>query len=227
MRNLVETHGGPFGSASGRALLGHAIQGALLAPILILGAASASAQSTDAGAIVKESCATCHTQSGNSAAPPFPKLSGLAPDYLAKQMRDVASGKRSSDIMGPILDELSRGEINALAEYFARQPRTPGIVTRPDLVDEGERVYREGNKEAGVPACAGCHTPDGGGAPRFPMIAAQNADYVVQQLKQFRSGERSNDFGKLMRTVVSRLTDAEILAVAQYVASMPVPPSAR
>ncbi|MFD2113817.1 c-type cytochrome [Thiorhodococcus fuscus] len=227
MRNFVETHGGPFGAVSGRALLGRAIQGAMLAPILILGVTSATAETVDAGRIVKDSCAACHTQSGNSVAPPFPKLAGMDPSYLAKQMRDVASGVRKSDIMGPIMAELERGQINALADYFARQPRTPGIVTHPNLVEEGERIYREGNKEHGVPACAGCHTPDGGGAPRFPMIAAQNADYVVQQLKNFRDGERANDLGRLMRTVVSRLSEAEILAVAQYVASMPVPPAAR
>lgn len=227
MRNLVETSGGPSGSVPGRASLGRVLEGLILAPILVLGATSAVAETVDAERIVKETCATCHTQTGNSLAPPFPKLAGMAPDYLAKQMRDIASGTRKSDIMVSILADLTRGQVNALAAYFGRQTRTPGIVTHPDLVAAGERVYHEGNRETGVPACAGCHTQNGGGAPRFPMIAAQNADYVVQQLQNFRSGARANDFGTLMRTVVARLSDAELQAVAQYVASMPVPPAAR
>jgi len=227
VRNLVETSDGPSGSVHARARFGRALQGLVLAPALVLTATSTVAETVDAARIVKETCATCHTQTGNSLAPPFPKLAGMAPDYLAKQMRDIANGTRKSDIMVSILGELTRGQVNALAAYFSRQTRTPGIVTHPNLVAEGERVYHEGNRETGVPACAGCHTQNGGGAPRFPMIAAQNADYVVQQLQNFRSGTRTNDFGTLMRTVVARLSDAELQAVAQYVASMPVPPAAR
>lgn len=107
--------------------------------------------------IVASQCATCHTESGNSAAPPFPKLAGMSADYLAKQLRDFASGVRKSEIMYPIANKLKRGEINALAGYFSARRRTPGIVSNPKLVAAGERVYREGNKENGVPACAGCH----------------------------------------------------------------------
>ncbi|AFL75359.1 cytochrome c553 [Thiocystis violascens DSM 198] len=199
----------------------------MLAALAALFATPLFAQTTDVDRLITDSCATCHTQTGNSLAPPFPKLAGLSAEYLAKQLRDVRSGARKSEIMQPILGDLSRGEIQAIANYFSRQQRTPGIVTNPKLIAAGERVYLEGNKENGVPACAGCHTKTGAGAPRFPMIAAQNAEYVIQQLRNFRSGERTNDFGMLMRTTVSRLTDDEIQAVAQYVASMPVPPVGR
>ena len=194
-----------------------------LAPILAaLSGTLAAAPLIDASQIVKDNCAACHTQTGNSIAPPFPKLAGMAPDYLAKQMRDFASGARKSDIMYPIASKLKRKEIDPLASYFSAQRRTPGIVSDPALASAGETLFLQGNPEKGVPACAGCHMPNGSGAPRFPMIAAQNADYVVQQLQNFRSGARANDFGLLMRTVSSRLTDEEIHAVAQYVASMPV-----
>jgi cytochrome c553 len=202
---------------------GKPIGGLALIPLMgLLVAPLQAAPPVDASQIVTTVCAACHTQTGNSIAPPFPKLAGMRADYLAKQLRDVASGARKSEIMYPIATKLKRNEIEPLANYFANQKRTPGIVTNPKLIAEGEVIFREGNKENGVPACAGCHTPNGGGAARFPMIAAQNADYVAQQLQNFRSGARSNDFGLLMRTVTSRLTDQEIQAVAQYVASMPV-----
>ncbi|HYN79008.1 MAG TPA: c-type cytochrome [Lamprocystis sp. (in: g-proteobacteria)] len=194
-----------------------------LGPLLaVLSAPLFAAAPVDANQIVANVCAACHTPTGNSIAPPFPKLAGLDPDYLAKQLRDVSSGARKSEVMQPITTKLSRAEIVALANYFSAQKRTSGIVTNPALIAAGEIVYKEGNKENGVPACAGCHMRNGGGAPRFPMVAAQNADYVVQQLQNFRSGTRSNDLGTLMRTVSKRLTDQEIQAVAQYVASMPV-----
>jgi cytochrome c553 len=190
-------------------------------------ATSLRAATMDANQIVTNVCAACHTQTGNSIAPPFPRLAGLQADYLAKQLRDVSSGARKSDIMLPIATKLSRAEIVALANYFSTQKRTPGVIADPKLVAAGEVIFKEGNKESGVPACAGCHGSTGAGAPRFPMIASQNADYLIQQLENFRSGARANDLGTLMRTVSRRLTDQEIKAVAQYVASMPVVPAGR
>lgn len=199
------------------------IVGLTLAPTLtILSASLLAAPPVDANQIVTNVCAACHTQTGNSIAPPFPKLAGSTPDYLAKQLRDISAGVRKSEVMQPIATKLTRQEIVALANYFGNQTRTPGIVTNPKLISDGEVVFKQGNKESGVPACAGCHGPNGGGTLRFPAIAAQNADYVSQQLANFRSGARANDLGQIMRTVASRLTDQEIQAVAQYVASMPV-----
>ena len=202
----------------------------LLAPALFITALSgdlAAAPTVDAAKIVREKCAACHTETGNSVAPPFPKLAGMHAEYLAKEMRDFASGARKSEIMHPIMQDVKRNEIDPLAHYFAAQRRTPGLVSDPSLIPEGKRLYHEGNKATGVPACAGCHMEDGGGAPRFPMIAAQNSEYVAQQLRHFHTAERANDFGLLMRTVGGRLTESEIVAVSQYVASMPVVPAGR
>ncbi len=227
VRKLANRPGGPKGAAIIRRGWGKVLGGLTLSPLMaVLLTPPAAAQSADISQKVKAECAACHTETGNSIALPFPKLAGLAPDYLAKQLRDFVSGARKNEIMFPIASQLSRADITALADYFSRQKRTPAMVTKPQLLAAGEIVFHQGNKENGVPACAGCHTRNGAGAPRFPMLAAQNPDYVVQQLQNFRSGARTNDFGKLMRTTVSRLTDDEIQAVAQYIASVP-PPAGR
>jgi cytochrome c553 len=70
-----------------------------------------------------------------------------------------------------------------------------------------------------VAACAACHSPTGSGNPqaKFPALKGQHAGYVVKQLKDFRSGARTNDAGSMMRGVAEKLTDAEIEAVAEYV----------
>lgn len=225
MKYFVETKGGPLGTAAWHGL-GKLIGRLMLTPLIaILSAPLAAAPPVDAKQIVTTVCAACHTETGNSIPPPFPRLSGLNADYLAKQLRDVASGERKSEIMTPIISKLKRNEILALANYFSRQTRTPGIISNPRLVAAGQVVFEQGNKENGVPACAGCHTKNGAGVPpRFPMLASQNADYVALQLQNFRVGLRSNDVGMVMRTTVRRLTDEEIQAVSQYVASLPVPP---
>jgi len=158
--------------------------GIAIGPFFALLSTSAVAADVDAAALVKESCAACHTETGNSVPPPFPKLAGLSPDYLAKQLRDVIGGSRKSEIMQPIATKLSRKEIAALARYYGAQRRTPGIVTDPTLISAGVVLFTEGDRERGVPGCACCHGTDGVGAPGYPNIASQNAGYVYLQLQE-------------------------------------------
>jgi cytochrome c553 len=70
-----------------------------------------------------------------------------------------------------------------------------------------------------VAACIGCHGPTGAGNPaaKFPRLAGQHAKYVENQLRAFKSGERDNDAGKMMRNIAGRMTEKEIRAVASYV----------
>ena len=73
----------------------------------------------------------------------------------------------------------------------------------------------------GLPACAGCHGPDGAGMPsQFPRLSGQFADYVETQLKLFRAGGRANDPNGMMRGVAARMSDQEMKAVAEYAAGL-------
>lgn len=78
-----------------------------------------------------------------------------------------------------------------------------------------------GNPELGrakSAPCAACHGEDGRGtAPNFPVLAGQYADYMVQALKQYRSGERNN---ALMAPMAANLSDADIEDLAAYYAAM-------
>jgi cytochrome c553 len=177
-------------------------------------------QARDAEEIIRELCIACHTVDGNAVVAAFPKLAGLHAEYLEKQLQDYATGARQHETMQAFAEDLSRNEMRALAAHFSEQRRHDGVVTEPELVEQGRRIYHEGNRERGVPACAGCHKPDGSGTPRSVMIAGQNAPYVQEQLSLFKNDRRANDRGRLMRTVAGRLTPEEIRAVAQYVASM-------
>jgi cytochrome c553 len=224
VRNCVENSGRPECAANAWRKLGKRSLALALLPLgaLVSGPLFAAAP-PDVSKTVKEVCAACHTETGNSVAPPFPRLSGMNSEYLAKQLRDIASGTRKSEIMAPIVSKLQRTEIEPLAIYFSSQARTPAVVSNPALVAQGQVIFNNGIQASGVPACAGCHQPNGAGvAPRFPMLASQNADYVASQLQNFKSGARANDYGLLMRSVAGRMTDQEMQAVAQYVASMPV-----
>ncbi len=174
--------------------------------------------------IVAAECVACHGLDGNGPVPTFPKLAGIQQEYLAKQLMELSNGTRKSEVMNPIAEKYSRAELFALATYFSGQLRKPGVVTNPALVDAGRVLYHQGNKETGVPACAGCHNPEGTGTPRSPMLAGQDPAYTLQQLRNFHHDVRTNDRGRLMRTVAGRMNEEEMRAVSEYIAGMAVTP---
>jgi cytochrome c553 len=181
-------------------------------------------EAKEAKDIVAAECVACHGLDGNGPVPTFPKLAGIQQEYLAKQLVELANGTRKSEVMKPIAEKYSQAELFALATYFSGQLRKPGVVTTPALVDEGRVLYHQGNKETGVPACAGCHKPDGTGTPRSPMLAGQDPAYTLQQLRNFDHDIRTNDRGRLMRTVAGRMNEEEMRAVSEYIAGMAVTP---
>ena len=79
-------------------------------------------------------------------------------------------------------------------------------------------LYEQGT--ATVPACVGCHLSDGVGAPRYPRLAGQRQAYVVQQLTTFKQGLRTNDRALVMRNIAANLTNEEMMAIAEYLASL-------
>jgi cytochrome c553 len=146
-------------------------------------------------------------------------------EYLVKQLNEFMTGKRKNDIMAPIVATLKPSDVAPLANYFAAQKMSPGVVTDKPLAEAGRRVFMDGNEDTGVPACAGCHQNDGlgrasGGSDiaRFPRLAGQNAEYLSNQLLSFKDGARANDPARIMRAVAKRLTEQEIKAVAEFIA---------
>jgi len=166
-------------------------------------------------------CVACHGQDGNSNGPEWPKLAGQHEEYLVRQLTLFKSGERDNVIMAGMSAPLTEQDIADIAAYYADQTLQPGVADEK-LVREGQRLYRAGDADLGVPACAACHGPDGKGNPasKFPAIGGQHAQYVETALKAFRDGavwgrgERANT---IMSGVARRLTDAEIRALASYI----------
>ncbi len=166
-------------------------------------------------------CATCHGTDGNSELAINPKIAGQNARYLIKQMRDFQSGARPGPIMAAMVVNLSDEDIEDLAAYYAAQ--TPTLLgADPEIVELAESLYRAGSRDLRVTACSACHSPTGkGNAPAgFPLLGGQHPEYTLQQLKDFRSGARANDTDGMMRLVAERLTDAELEALASYLAGL-------
>ncbi len=180
-----------------------------------------------AAPIVNQVCAGCHAADGNSASPANPKLAGQHAEYITKQLRDFKAamadpnkeGVRKSAVMGAMVANLSDEDMVNLGAYFAEKTIKPGAAKQPYTA--GEKLWRGGNPATGVPACAGCHGPTGAGIPvQFPRLGGQHADYIVAQLKAFRTRDRQNDAAKMMRTIADKMTEQEITAVANYIAGL-------
>lgn len=165
----------------------------------------------------KQVCMACHGPQGNSIVPIWPKLAGQHPDYIYKQLMEFKGGGRVNAQMSPMAAPLTEDEMRNVAAYYSSQTQTAG-TTAPEQAELGQRIFQGGNPDTGVPACSGCHGPTGEGLnlAKFPRIAGQHADYLVQTLKDFRAAARANDPNAMMRGSAARLTDDEITAVAQY-----------
>jgi cytochrome c553 len=177
-----------------------------------------AAQGTPTGA---PPCSQCHAYNGVSdASGAFPRLAGQSAYYLAKQLRDFASGVRTSALMTPIAKALSLtpGSIDDSAAYYAGQnapflPLKPGA---PALITRGQQLAKVGSEKQQIQACDSCHGPEGAGdPPAIPYLAGQYAHYIQFTLQMWQQGYRKSSADS-MQVVAKQLKDADIAAVAAY-----------
>lgn len=196
-----------------------------IALLLLLGALGAStpALTAEDGAVEegqKKStpCVACHGVDGNSANPQWPNIAAQHRQYTAKQLEAFKSGARKDPLMTPMAVGLSEDDMADLAAYFEAQTLT-GLEADPAKVSVGQRVYRGGDMDTGVAACAACHGPGGDGNPTagYPSIRGQHATYLATQLRAYRAGTRQTDQNQMMRDVTRTMSDEQIDAVASYV----------
>jgi len=164
-------------------------------------------------------CAACHGADGNSGTPAYPKLAQQHPEYLVKQLQEFKSDKRNNAVMKGFASALSDEDMKNIAYWVTTKKAKPGFAKDKELVTLGERIYRGGIADRQVPACAGCHSPNGAGIPsQYPRLSGQHADYAIAQLTAFRDGGRKNSLQ--MTQVAAKLNDREIRAVADYIAGL-------
>ncbi|TIH10643.1 cytochrome c [Pseudomonas leptonychotis] len=164
-------------------------------------------------------CGACHGADGNSAAPNFPKLAGQGERYLLKQLNDIKSGARPVVEMTGLLDNLSDQDLEDMSAYFASQKMSVGAAD-PKLVERGGELFRGGKLAEGMPACTGCHSPNGAGldAAGYPQLGGQHATYLAKQLTDFREGNRTNDGDSMiMRSIAAKLSNKDIEAVSSFI----------
>jgi len=163
-------------------------------------------------------CLTCHGPKGQSAVGTWPKLAGQHPAYLARQLKNYKEGVRANAIMMGMAAALTDQDMINIAAYLAQQQPSQGVAQNKDMIELGQSIYRGGIAAKGVPACAGCHSPNGAGIPaQYPRQGGQWAEYSNTQLMLFREGTRKNI---QMTTIATKLSDQEMKAVSDYMAGL-------
>jgi len=166
-------------------------------------------------------CAACHGADGNSVVPNWPKLAGQHTGYMERQVTLIKSGARNVPEMVGIVATMSDEDIQDIAAWFSSQTNNGGVADEA-AVFLGQRIYKAGNAETGVPACMSCHGPGGEGNPLagYPALAGQHATYVSKMLTGFRMGFNWGDDdapSEVMNGAALQLSKEEIEAVANYI----------
>lgn len=184
----------------------------------------------EAGKQKSAPCAACHGVDGNSVNPAWPNLAGQGEKYLVNQLQLFKDKIRVNTLMNPQAQNLSEQDMLDLAAYYSSQTPKIGVADTTKVFQGeeiyiiGERIYRGGNSESGVPACMSCHAPNGVGntAAMFPRLAGQHSLYTAAQLRAYRSGARyqPEDHLNMMKKITSYMTEQEIEAVAEYIAGL-------
>jgi cytochrome c553 len=167
-------------------------------------------------------CAGCHGVDGNSVVGQWPTLAGQRESYLFDQLEHIKDGERVIASMMGLLDAYDYDDLRDMAAYYAAQKVKVGQADKSNIA-LGEKIYRAGNLDSGVPACTGCHGAKGKGieSAGYPMLSGQKAEYVVTSLVAYQNGQRGYDSkGKSMQGIAAKLTLEEIQAVANYVSGL-------
>lgn len=163
-------------------------------------------------------CASCHGKDGNSVKEGVPNLAGQNPAYLLEQIEKFADGRRQDFVMQTLSANFTMEDKINIALYYEFHEVDP-VPVDASLAQKGKDIYAS--------VCQGCHGEGGKGEAGYARIAGQRIDYVTTTLKRFRDNhlvrekladvKRSNP---LMEQVTQNLSDEDINALANYVASL-------
>ena len=176
----------------------------------------AQAQTTSAAIAAPakaEVCTACHGPGGRSVQAQFPVLAGQTSRSLYLQLRDYQEGRRTHELMSPMVANLTRDDMRQLSDYFSAQKPAPQSFT-PD-----PEKARLGKLKADETLCTMCHLGGFAGQNEIPRVAGQHYDYVLKQLADFKARKRTNDAGS-MTSVSNTLNDKDIENLAHYLATL-------
>jgi cytochrome c553 len=120
----------------------------------------------------------------------------------------------ADDAKEPIGTRIVETPEDAERTEVLRDPRSGFIAYAPvGSVKKGEALAR---------GCATCHGVGLTGLGPVPGIAGRSPSYIARQLYDMQSGARRGEWTELMKQVVVKMSDEDLVNVSAYVASLPV-----
>jgi sulfide dehydrogenase cytochrome subunit len=191
----------------------HTTLRALLTSAAVVFAATAQADT------LYSACAGCHGTDGVSHSSHMPTIQGLNFQYFYATMRAYKKDQRPSTIMGRIAKGYRSSKLQRMALHFGRKPWT-GVRGDFDkeLAKRGELLHDE--------YCEECHEDNGHYQDRdTPPIAGQAKGYLVYQMIDYREDSEDLPRPPLMQSRLEKLSDDDLVALAEFYASNPPPPT--
>lgn len=172
--------------------------------------------------IVNGTCSVCHGHDGISPQASFPNLAGQTKTYLEAELNDFRDHSRADHdakaYMWSIAGSVSSKTITQVVQYFSALKPPKGVTgENPSEVAAGQKIFEQGIPSESVPACQTCHGAKAIGNDAFPRLAGQHREYLVAQLRAFRSKARDNP---IMSPIAEHVTDEQIRDVTAYLASL-------
>ncbi|MGZ5079906.1 MAG: c-type cytochrome [Usitatibacter sp.] len=173
----------------------------------------ASAVDAEAGKRKAEMCAACHGPEGNSDRAIYPSLAAQPPLYVYYQLLQFREGRRKDDSMTAIAARMSDGDMKDIAAYYeAQAARAPARALEAAQIEAGKAI-------AARNYCGSCHMPSYAGQKHIPRLAGQHYEYLVKELRGFKTGARPDIDGS-MASAAQPLADKDITDMAAYLAGL-------
>ncbi|MBX2848116.1 MAG: cytochrome c4 [Acidiferrobacterales bacterium] len=180
--------------------------------LLISSEVKAADADLDRGENLSQTCLGCHGAPGLRNPGPvylIPMVGGQHPEYIIAALQAYKAKTRSHGTMQAQAANLSDQDMADIAAYFT----SLGDNSRPSNVNQ--TLANKGKELSAI--CTACHGQTGDGENTlYPKLAGQYESYLVQALKDYRSGEREN---VIMAGFSNTLTIDQIKALSAWYAS--------
>jgi cytochrome c553 len=135
--------------------------------------------------------------------------------YLGNGAMRFPEEHGGTEPIGDRIIELPQNDLSA----ESRDPRTGFVAHVPvGSIKKGEELVTTGGGGKTLP-CTICHGPELKGLGDVPPITGRSPMYVYRQLNDIKIGSRSGAMTPLMKAVVDKLSDGDMIAIAAYLTS--------
>src|SRR5215467_13006815 len=153
-------------------------------------------------------CSSCHGSDGKPIDPTIPTIWGQTEYFLVKQLHDYKSGDRENLVMASFAKRLTQAELRPAAAYLSKKTwptkETPAAAPAPT--------------PDGIAVCQICHQQGFVGGLPAPRLAGQSYEYLVEAMRSFADGDRTNNAD--MVKIMQELSPTKREEIARYIAGL-------